>query len=202
MIAHPQAQGDPDCTGCAWRYGEMMPGNARLVEVWNGPWGGSSNNEAALALWYDWLNQGLNLVATAGTDTHRSGAYAARPGFSVVYAEDRSEAALLKALQEGHLYLSAGPHLDLQARSDGGARCRVGDTVAGAMTCTLEWSDCPADAQIRVLANGKLLDRWPAAERGERAWRLEAGHVDWILVEARAEDGDLLALTDPIFVAR
>ncbi len=25
--------GDPDCTGCDWRYIEMMPGPARLVEI-------------------------------------------------------------------------------------------------------------------------------------------------------------------------
>ena len=59
----------------------MMPGDARVVEVWNGPWGCDSNNEKALTLWYDWLNQGLRLAATAGTDTHGRHAYAARPGF-------------------------------------------------------------------------------------------------------------------------
>ena len=78
IIAHPLAAGDPDCTGCAWRFGEMMPGNARLVEIWNGPWHGDSHNEAALALWYDWLNQGLRLAATAGSDTHGRHDYATR----------------------------------------------------------------------------------------------------------------------------
>ncbi|MEZ4637321.1 MAG: hypothetical protein R2856_20590 [Caldilineaceae bacterium] len=41
----------------------MMPGTARFVEIWNGPWfGGNSeknSNEQGLALWYGWLNQGL-----------------------------------------------------------------------------------------------------------------------------------------------
>ena len=100
----------------------------------------------------------------------------------------------------GHLYLSAGPQLDLQARSDGGARAMVGDTVAGPATCTLAWSNCPADALIRVLANGRLNDRWPAAESGARAWRLEAGFADWVGVEVRAADGERLAVTNPIFV--
>jgi hypothetical protein len=51
IIAHPQAIGDPYCTGCTWRFGEMMPGSARHLEIWNGPWQADSNNEAALALW-------------------------------------------------------------------------------------------------------------------------------------------------------
>ena len=70
IIAHPLSDGEPGCTGCAWRFGDMMPGSARLLEIWNGPWHGSSNNEQTLALWYDWLNQGLRLAATAGTDVH------------------------------------------------------------------------------------------------------------------------------------
>jgi len=32
VIAHPQADGDPDCTGCSWRFGKMMPGNARRLQ--------------------------------------------------------------------------------------------------------------------------------------------------------------------------
>ncbi|MCG8606923.1 CehA/McbA family metallohydrolase, partial [bacterium] len=35
IIAHPQAIGDPLCTGCTWLFGEVMPGNAKLVEIWN-----------------------------------------------------------------------------------------------------------------------------------------------------------------------
>jgi hypothetical protein len=200
VISHPQAVGDdPACTGCVWRYGDMMPGNARLVEVWNGPWGGDSNNEAALALWYDWLNQGLRLVATAGSDTHSPRDYAARPGFNVVYAEALSEAALLQALRAGRLYLSAGPLLTFEARGAGGERWPVGDAAVGPVTLALEWSGCPAGAQMRLLANGRLLDQRPAGERGKHEWDMAPEQASWVLVEVRAEDGGLLAVTNPIF---
>ena len=121
IIAHPLSAGDPGCTGCAWRFGEMMPGNARLVEIWNGPWRGDSHNEATLALWYDWLNQGLRLAATAGSDTHSRHSYAARPGFNVIYAESLTEPALLSGLRAGRLYLSAGPQLAFEAEDGRGA---------------------------------------------------------------------------------
>jgi hypothetical protein len=200
IIAHPQAIGDPACTGCTWRYGELMPGDARLVEIWNGPWEGDSNNEAALSLWYDWLSQGLSLVATAGTDTHQALDYAAKPGFNVVYAEALSEAALLKALRAGHLYLSAGPQLTFQARNESGEQWIVGDTVRQPVTFTVNWSNCPADAQIRLIANGRLLKQWLAGARGEYEWHMTPDQADWIVVEIRGGNGDLLAITNPIFL--
>ena len=44
VIAHPKSVGDPYCTGCRWLYPDMMPGPARLVEVWNGDWFGPQGN--------------------------------------------------------------------------------------------------------------------------------------------------------------
>jgi hypothetical protein len=198
IIAHPQSVGDPTCTGCRWRYGQMMPGNAQLVEIWNGPWGGDSNNEEALSLWYDWLNQGLRLVATAGTDTHSVRAYAANPGFSVVCAEALSEAALLKALRAGHLYLSAGPQITFEAQNDGGETWIMGDTIAQPVTFMAAWNDCPADAQVRLIANGRLLDHWIAGAHGEREWNLAPYQAHWVVVEIRDRSGGLLAITNPI----
>lgn len=199
VIAHPQADGDPGCTGCAWRFGNMMPGNARLVEIWNGPWGCDSNNEKALSLWYDWLNQGLRLVATAGTDSHSACDYGAGCGFSVVYAKALSEVALLDALRAGHLYLSAGPRIDFGARGEGGVCWMSGDTVAGPVALTVAWDECPADAQVRVIVNGKLFDKWAADVQGERAWMMTPEEADWIVVEVRGADGGMLAVTNPIF---
>ncbi len=130
VIAHPRAPGDPFCTGCTWLFEEVMPGDARLVEVWNGRWtAADSNNEAALALWYAWLNAGLRICATAGTDMHAPRDYAAGPCLSVIYAEELSEAALLAGLRAGHVYLSAGPRLTLEARGARGERWAMGDTI-------------------------------------------------------------------------
>lgn len=213
VIAHPQSEGDPGCTGCAWRYGRMMPGNAQLVEIWNGPWRGGSN-EAALALWYDWLNQGLRLVATAGTDVHGSEHVGkVKPGFNVVYAEALTEAALLKALCAGRLYLSAGPQLVFQAQDAapdaaqgaGGKTWISGDTVAHLagprpISLAVAWDDCPADAQMRVMANGRLMNQQPAGVRGQYAWDMRPEQADWVTVEIRGGNGDMLAVSNPIFL--
>ncbi len=201
IIAHPQSDSDPGCTGCAWRYGLMMPGNARLVEIWNGPWRGDSNNEDALALWYDWLNQGWRLYATAGTDVHGSDhAGDAIPAFSVIYAEALTEAALLKALRVGHLYLSAGPELLLQARDAAGAIWMSGDTVSLPATFTASWARCPAGAQVRLIANGRLWEQRSVSEQGDYHWAITPEQAAWIVLELRDSAGDMLAVTNPIFL--
>ncbi|MEJ5310582.1 MAG: CehA/McbA family metallohydrolase [Anaerolineae bacterium] len=201
VIAHPQADGEPGCTGCAWRFGEMMPGNARVVEVWNGPWGCDSNNEKALALWYDWLNQGVRLAATAGSDAHGPRDYASGPGFNVIYAEALSEAALLEGVLAGRLYLSSGPQLTFQAQSDDGVTWMLGDTVTRPATFAVHWRDCPPDAAVRVIVNGRPLHTLPAGVEGVHTWSLTPDEADWVTVEIRDRNSVMLAVTNPIFLS-
>jgi hypothetical protein len=200
IIAHPQAVGDPACTGCTWRYPEMLPGTARLVEIWNGPWASESSNEQALSLWYDWLNQGLHLVATAGTDTHTIRDYAANPGFNCIYAAERSETALLQALAAGHLYLSAGPRLTFTAQTADGQQAMLGDTIRQPANLRITWADCPTDARLRVVANGRTLSHSTCGAVGEQQWAVTPTDAHWYVVELRSQTGELLAITNPIFL--
>jgi hypothetical protein len=201
IIAHPQAVGDPQCTGCVWRFPEMMPGAARLVEVWNGPWGCDSNNPAALALWYDWLNQGLRLVATAGTDTHSTTDYALRPGFNVVSAEELSEAAILQAVRAGRLYLSSGPSVHFTAQSDDGVTWQMSDIVGRPATIILGWEGCPPGAEARLLGNGRLWMTWPCDSASEQRVAVTPSMADWCVLEIRSTTDELLAVTNPIYFA-
>ena len=199
IMAHPCSGGDPYCTGCVWRFGKMMPGAARIVEVWNGRWDGDSNNELALALYYDWLNQGHRLVATAGSDTHNTADYTA-PGFNVVYADQLSEAALLRAIRAGHLYLSNGPRLILEACELDGSQRMMGDTVTQAADVTVDWQDAPDGATVRVLANGQLLHQQAADGQGSITWPATPADAAWLIAEMRGADGVLHSLTNPIFL--
>lgn len=201
VIAHPLADGDPGCTGCAWRFGDMMPGNARWVEIWNGPWGGDSNNEEALHLWYDWLNQGLRMIATAGTDVHGKVPEGVTPGFNVIYADALSESALIEAIRAGHLYLSAGPELLLTAADRHGRQAMMGDGVNQSSSFRVAWNDTPAGGEVRMLVNGRLLTSLASRGGGEHRWEMGPAEGDWIVAEVRAEDGSLLAVTNPIFLA-
>jgi hypothetical protein len=199
VIAHPKSMGDPDCTGCDWHYLEMMPGNARHIEVWNGDWAGESGNKKGLDLWYGWLNKSYRMVATAGTDIHGPPSNSSL-GFNYVFADDLTESDILNAIKQGHLYLSSGPRLELSARNVRLEHVMMGDVIRGDdVTLSLHWQECQNSDVIRIIVNGGVIHEVFPAERGmlERALPDEA---DWCVVEVRSKKGDVRAVTNPIFV--
>ncbi|MEM7125347.1 MAG: CehA/McbA family metallohydrolase [Chloroflexota bacterium] len=203
VIAHPRDQGDPACTGCRWEYEEMMPGVARIVEVWNGSW--TKFNEDSLSLAYEWLNAGHRMAFTYGSDIHGR---PSRPKLShplnVVYADDLTEAAILEGVRQGHNYISTGPVLTLTAIS-GEKTYMMGDMVpsnastAEPVQMNFRWSNCPPGATAKVIRNGA--PAFDCDANGEGEHRLKANEdASWYLVEIRDPQGDLLAITNPLFV--
>lgn len=202
VIAHPRSPGDPACTGCRWEFDEMMPGIAPAVEIWNGIW--RQYNEEGLRLYYTWLNEGHRLVATSGTDIHRpppedvTGAAA-----NVVYAEELSESALLAAIRQGRLYLSAGPDLRLTAIGDSGAETIMGGTIVATRTIHVRasWHNTTNGDRLRLIVNGVLHEEIDVPHADERSWDLAGETTCWFLLEVRDSQGTMRAITNPIFVA-
>ena len=208
VIAHPTYIGHPWCSGCEWKYSDMMPGPARIVEVWNGDWSGPARNELALSMYYGWLNQGHRLVATAGTDIHAPFRPNQRPGYNVVYAEALRSESILEGIRKGALYLSSGPEIhimpeDRHQRSVIGKSHPLIDT-----SLSVSWGACPNDAVIRLVSRsidaGK---RCTSRQIGKGSYGTTTVHIrpkdnfDWAAVEVRDQSGDLHALTNPTFFA-
>ena len=216
VIAHPRSVGDPHCTGCRWVYTHMMPGTAKLVEVWNGDWFGPEDgprdrNEAALRLWYGWLNHGHRLVATAGTDVHGPDRQyrSPGPGFNAVHADQLSEPAILRAVAAGHVCLTSGPSLRFAAHHQSGARGMMGDSLPAAddsasVSLAASWDGVPESASLRLIADGQTQDTLSIPASGTREWTVTAASADadWYVVEVRGRDGAMLALSNPIFLDR
>ena len=209
IIAHPYAIGDPYCTGCRWLYPGMMPGTARLIEVWNGPWFGEhplehNCNEDGLAFYYRCLNEGKQLVMTAGSDAHGPKNYERGPGFNVIYAEALSEQGILQGLAAGHSYLSVGPVLQLTAANGSGDRAIMGDllptTSQTDFTLSTDWAAAPAEATLRLIVNGAVHVQQAVVDGGEAHWILPVHGTRWCTVELRGESGAMLAVTNPIFL--
>ncbi len=199
IIAHPKSIGDPECTGCDWHYADMMPGNARHIEIWNGDWAGDSGNEKGLELWYRWLNKGYRMVATAGTDSHGP-TKNQNLGFNHIYANDLTELDILNAIQQGHLYVSSGPKLELVAKNQTLERAMMGDEISGdEVTLSLNWSDCQEGDVLKLIINGDVATEQFPAERGLLEWALP-NHAHWCVVEMRNKHGEMQAVTNPIFV--
>lgn len=213
IIAHPMAVGDPYCTGCQWRYPTMTPGTATAVEVWNSDWRSESRNELGLSLAYEWLNAGHRLALTAGTDNHGRHPEEVRSpgghdptmhyGFNVVYAEDRSEREILRAVRVGHLYISSGPMLELSA-AVGERQAMMGDVLdvprGQSVQVTASWGGCPEEAEVCLVVDGLPRFAMPAGNEGTQTWSLQGGEARWCLLTLRAADGLMLALTNPIFL--
>ncbi len=200
-IAHPFHAGDPGCCGCRWEHYDMMPGNARAVEIWNGIW--EPHNQEALQWFYRWLNQGHRLTATSGTDLHRLPAGDERGALNVVYAEELSEQAIIGAIKAGRTYISAGPELLIGALTTSGVAGMVGDTLPSTeVTITVRWSDGHQGDGIRFVVDGKVYREKIVGKAGELQWTLAAGQAKWCSAELRDADDGLWAVTDPIFFDR
>jgi hypothetical protein len=203
IIAHPAAVGDPYCTGCRWVYPAMMPGTARVVEAWNGPWWRpGDNNEQAQDLIYSWLNQGHRLALTAGTDNHGHEPLTTAYGFNVVYAEELSETEILRAIRAGHLYLSSGPALELTA-SAGDRQAMMGDTLETLpgvpVQVTAQWHNAPPDMELNLVVDGAAEAPVTVGAEGTWQWALRGDQIHWCLLTLRAPDRTMLAMTNPIY---
>lgn len=196
VIAHPMSLGHPHCTGCHWAHADMFPGPARHVEVWNGKWEADyPHNPLALKLYHSWLNAGHRLVATCGTDTHRPIPDGQPMPRIAIHAQDLTEAALLKGLEAGHCYLTSGPKLSFTA----GKGTEMGDLIpAEPVTLSASWSSTEPDIQARLIVDGELVARQPGAP-GQLTLPWTPAARSWALLELRGTDGQLHAMSNPIF---
>ena len=76
----------------------------------------------------------------------------------------------------------------------------TGDVVNSTTTLSLHYEGVPADAFLRLVANGKVERELSLADSG----RLELSLPDaarWCVLELRTPDGTMLAVTNPVFTA-
>jgi len=199
VIAHPLSPGDPACTGCRWEYGDMRPGPARIVEIWNGgPW--ADYNEAGLALFRQWLAEGHRLVATAGSDIHGPEGDGAEAGFNHVQADALTEAAVLEAVRSGRNYLSSGPRLILTAETAAGT-IGMGGTAAPDARLVVDWQTGGQDLALRIHDASGLLEQHDLAAGATGRTGVTAAARGFAMAELRDAGGRLHAVTNPVFVA-
>ncbi len=197
-IAHPMDPGDPWCCGCRWDYRDMMPGNALAVEVWNGPW--KSSELEALQLFYRWLNDGYRLTATSGTDLHELPPENVRAAVNVVYAEDLTEEAIVAAVKAGRSYISAGPELTFNVKTESGKEAMIGDVLPlEPATVRIAWRDAHQGDILRLNLDGRAYLEKIVGSEGQVEWPVGSGQARWCNVELWDEEYALWAVTNPIY---
>jgi len=186
-ICHPKPFGPP------WEYSNE--GGFDAIEVWNGPW--AQLNSASLAHWDGLLRRGVRCAAVGGSDTHylRRRDVAARHqdsiGTPTTWVEaEATVGSILAALRDGRSFVSEsprGPQIYLDA--DPARIGRISIEVRDAENARVEVITAAGTIASRPAADDSLVFDVPGDARFVRA-------------QLVAENGDLRALTNPLWMER
>lgn len=184
------------------------------LEIWNDPsWPDNRHaNPQAVDMWTRWLNAGYRITAIGGSDYHRP---APKPGENkpaerlglpgtFVYAQQLSGAAILAGVRQRRVYVTMGPRVTFQARLNGktydiGADLgeQNGDIeFKGAVSANLP-------IQAHLIKNGSVVASM-SFEDGNGALQYidpcAPAHSAWYRLDIRDRHGQIVAVTNPIFV--
>jgi len=215
-INHPGVPSGEACMGCGWRA-DVDFARVNAIEIVNG---GTLNNTgspegrfSSLPLWESKLDAGLRLTGIGGSDNHNgteSGKVASTVGVptTVVHATELSQAAILEAISQGHVFVdvwgSGTGRLEFEAHN-GGKHAQMGDVLQAARGDKLEFTvrvrGVPSDATVSFAGNGVQL--LPAASRVGADTRFSViadGQAHWIRADVRDPGGKLLLIGNPIYL--
>ena len=159
-----------------------------------------SNSEGTSALWHRFLNLGLTIAPSAGTDVMLNLYRTMAVGTTRVYAHTGDQVnwpAYIEALRDGRSFVTNGPLLDFRV---GDARpgevVVAGTSGTGANSAesprsvpwTLDLATATSVDTVEIIVNGRVVQsRSGIAEPGQRSY---AGDIDlpdagWVAVRAR-----------------
>lgn len=203
--------------GRSYNAGELLgsDGNRRLIdpdpvtgkrdidfdamEVMNG-----ISRESEIALRRDWLSlvsQGEKIVATANSDSHTASQQVGLPRNMIAVEEDTieafDEAAFVSAVQQGRVYGTTGPMLEVTLGDK-----RLGEMVTGGSAeLTVKVSSAPwIDAStLTISVNGKALRDFPVENGEVVAFKLGFEKDSYVTVEVAGDPGEDYAVVYPEF---
>lgn len=137
-----------------------------LVEVWNGPM--RKANVDGIAWWHNLLKEGRKIPLVGGSDFHRRGHIVrfARP-VNHVYTCSPAAADILKAISQGHNYVSAsvkGVQLSLQY-----GETMMGDTAPkmDGQTLSISASRLRPGMQLKLINQDGIVAEWRQFQNGK-----------------------------------
>ncbi len=175
------------------------------IEVWNGPW--DKLDEQAVKWWDQLLRQGKIKLAIAASDTHTMNPRENRLGIpqTIVYANSLSRQDVMAGLKAGKAYLARDHKISLSlVAACGDATAGIGEKLVAppAKSIRVQFSlQGAAEAVITLHSDKGVLRTGKAtAASGQFGWDVPAGSARYLRVEARTPQGDMLALTNPVWL--
>jgi hypothetical protein len=200
-INHPFAS----CAGCNWRYDQEANG-FDAIEVWNGAW--ETSDEQALALWDRLLQKGRRITAIASSDSHRAANPPGQAATHVWIDGGPSVETILRSIRAGRAYLTnaaTAPSITFEAQTAADHRTHsIGDVIRlGAsrrVRFKLAVNELTGSATISLISKGRIIREFPADSGKAQFVELYAPHDTYFRMEVRDQNGNMLALTNPIYL--
>ncbi|MFC7155009.1 CehA/McbA family metallohydrolase [Halomarina halobia] len=187
--------------GCDWRFDyERMD----AVEVWNGPW--TWEDEAAVQTWDRMLREGRYLPAVGASDAHDYEDDIGVP-HTVVHAPRLGRDAVLAGLAAGRSYVVESDAITLDVRAVSGSHEAIpGERLErppkAPITVELAVRGAPG-SEVTFHTQDSIVKTVSVTEDRQRiAYETTAEASAFVRIELRTADGDMLALTNPVFLGR
>jgi len=166
IVNHPQLDLGDLCIGCAWTHEgtpwaqvtgmELQTGSYSIVPIFE---------DRVLAMWDDLLDQGYRITGVSGSDDHTAtlmpeglDSQIGTPT-SMVFAEELSEAGIMKGVREGRVVVKLrgpdDPMVELTATTDGGDSGMIGDTLTGGVVQVTAHVVGGSGMKLQLVRNGE-----------------------------------------------
>ena len=199
--------------GCGWTPNPPIDMHlVQAVEAVNGT--DATRPDSGIPFWEKQLAQGFRPTAVGGSDNHRAVPILTEPDIpvgtptTVVHAAELSMPAVLDGIRAGHVFVdtegTSDRMIDLEA-SVGSSKAGMGDELkadSGSDITVQASMKAPAGSKLIVLLDGKPLANIVVAGATTTAHLAGDGKPHWLRAEARASDGRLLLLGNPVYLNR
>ena len=225
-INHPSIPTDENCLGCGWSAPNTDFDLVNMVEVANGGIAADQSGfpEGALSgigFWQALLDAGRHVTGVGGSDNHDPVDGSAKSPVgrqspvgtptTVVYADDLSQAAVLRGLRSGRVFidLENRPNrlLDVSATS-GGARAQMGGVLAAACRAKIDVETHLvglAGDHPDLVVDGKSLGGKEQIRADDQTiiLSLDPGQANrWLRMDVRNATGSRILIGNPIYIKR
>lgn len=193
-VNHPYA----DCTSCAWTFSPEEWKDAHGIEVWNSIW--DATDQKALDLWDSMLRRGRRVYAYGGSDFHRDPAPLGPA--TRVWAASRRAKDIVDGLRNGSAVVTQGPkgpNVELEVSADGKTR-RPGDVLRADGPVQVRVVAHDADGSVLTVRTRQGLEATIDVVGGDFQKTLPLQALGFVRLELRRPNGEMLALTNPVFL--
>jgi len=192
--------------------------HVHCLEIWNDPSlpDNEQANPQAVELWTRSLNAGHRITAIGGSDYHRPTAVRGerespeRLGHpaTYVFANELSGNAILDGLRRRRAYVTLGPLLSFRAFA-GDSVYEIGDDLGPirermTLAVNVKAGSSAANSVARILKDGQVIGERTFSESQDSPLEVivevEPDAPAWYRFDLMGEQGEHLAITNPIFV--